>query len=110
MLKVALSHRFAFGDRLVEQRLRETRFIAFIVAEAAVRVEIDDRIPLEFHPEVQRKLDYLSDRFGIFAVHVEDRDLQRTPNIRRINGRPALFGPGSEPDLIVNNDVERAAD
>ena len=52
----------------------------------------------------------LRDGLGIFAVHVEDRTLQHLRDVGGIDGRARFVGRCREPDLVVHDDVERAAD
>ena len=64
------------GDRLVHQRLGERRFVAFVVAVAAVADQVDQEVALErgaVRPGQPRRLD-AGDR--VVGVDVDDRDLE----------------------------------
>ncbi len=69
-------------DRLIDERLREARFVGFVVAPAAEAVHVDEDIALESGAEIHRQFDHLSDGLRVFAVHVEDRHRQHFCHVR----------------------------
>ena len=72
------------ADRRIHQRLGEARLVALIVAEAAIAPHVDDEVALELLAELDRELAGEGHRFGIVAVDVEDRRLDRLGDVRRI--------------------------
>ncbi len=48
--------------------------------------------------------------FGVVAVHVEDRRLHHLRHVGGVQRRTAPLGGGGEADLVVDHDVDRAAD
>ena len=68
-------------DHLVHQRLREAGLIAFIMAEATVAPHVDHDIAVECLAEFDRDLARKGNRFGVVAVHVENRGLNALGNI-----------------------------
>ena len=97
------------GDRLVHQRLGERRLVAFVVAVPAVAEHVDDDRLLKLLPEFGRHLGGEHDGFRIVAVDVENRRLDHLGDIGRIRRRPRVARIGGEADLIVDDEVHRAA-
>ena len=97
------------ADLLVHQRLGERRLVAFVVAEAPVAEHVDDDRLLEFLPELGRDLGGVDHRFGIVAVHVEDRRLDHLGDVGRIRRRARVARIGGEADLVVDDEMHRAA-
>ena len=87
MFEIAFAYRFPFFDGSIHDRLRKERLIAFVVSEPAVAPHIDNDITPEGPAEIHRQLNDLGDRFGIFAVDVEDRDLQHLGDVAGIDTR-----------------------
>ena len=73
-----------------KQGLREGRLVAFVVAAPAVAVHVDHDVALKVVPKVHGQANHLRDRFGIFAVHVEDRDLQHLGDVGGVRARARL--------------------
>ena len=97
------------ADRLVHQRLRERRLVAFVVAEAPVAEHVDDDRLLEFLPELGRDLGGVDHRLRIVAVHVEDRRLDHLGDVGRIGRRARIARIGREADLVVDDEMHGAA-
>ena len=72
-------------DRLIHPRLRQRRFIAFIVAVTAITDHVDDDVLMELLAEVVGDLDRANARFRIVAVDVEDRRLHHLGDVGRIH-------------------------
>ena len=97
------------ADLLVHQRLGERRLVALVVAEAAIAEHVDHDRLLELLPELGRDLGGEDHRFGIVAVHVEDRRLDHLGDVGRIGRRARVARIGGEADLVVDDEVDRAA-
>ena len=70
--------------RLVHQRLRERRLVAFVVPVAPVAKHIDDDGMLEFLPELGRNLGSKHHCLRVVAVGVKDRRLDHLCNVGRV--------------------------
>ena len=97
------------GDFGIHQRLGEARLVAFVVAEAAVAPHVDHDVAIIFLAIFDRQLAAEGHRFGIVAVDVQDRRLDALGDIRRVRRRPAELGRGGEADLVVDDEMDRAA-
>ena len=109
VIAISLQHRLPLADRTVEQGLREAGLVGFVVASAAIPVHVDDDIALVRVPKVHGEADDLSGCLGILSVYVQDRDLQHPCDTRRVRCRACLARGSREADLVVDNDVNRAA-
>ena len=90
-------------------RLRVRRLVGLIVPPAAVANEVDEEILLEARPIVEREPDDRDARLGVVRVHVDDRHLEALREVARIVRRAPIARIGREADLIVHDDVQRAA-
>ena len=97
------------ADRRIHQRLGEARLVALVVAEAAVAPHVDDDVAAEGLAELGRQLAAEGHRFRIVAVDVEDRRLDRLGDVRRIGRRARELRAGGEADLVVDDEMDRAA-
>ena len=97
------------ADRVVHQRLGEGRFVALVVAEAAVAPHVDDDVAAEGLAEFDRQLAAEGDRLGIVAVDVEDRCLDCFRHVRAIGRGATELRAGGEADLVVDDEMDRAA-
>ena len=79
-------------DRPIQQRLREAGLVAFVVAPAAVAVHVDHDVALELLAKVQRQVNHLGHGLGIFAIDVEDGNLQHLGHVGGVRRRAAFFG------------------
>ena len=97
------------GDGLVHQRLGERGLVALVVAVAPVAEHVDHDRLLEFLPEFGRDLGREHDRLRIVAVDVEDRRLDHLGDVGGIRRRARIARIGGEADLIVDDEMQRAA-
>ena len=96
-------------DRRIHLRLGEARLVAFVVAEAAVAPHVDDDVAIEHLAELDGELAGEGNRFRIVAVDVEDRRLDALGDVRRIGRGTRELRAGGETDLVVDDEVDRAA-
>ena len=108
-LDVDLPHRRLLIDHLVHLRLRVTRLVALVVAEAPVAVHVDDDVLREALPVVDREVGDLGDGLGILAVHVEDGAAEQPHQVGRVARAARVARLGGEADLVVDDDVNRPA-
>ncbi len=76
----------------------------------AVAVQIDDHVLLKLVAKVERQINHLRDRFGVFAVDVKDRNLKHLSHVRGVGAAARVARAGGKADLIVDDDVQRPAD
>jgi hypothetical protein len=96
-------------DPLGHQRLRERGFVALVVTVAPVADEIDDDVAAEAPAEGERKPDRRDRRFRIVGVDVDDRRVEALRQVARVPGRAPVGRVGGEADLVVSDQVQRAA-
>ena len=98
------------ADALVHQRLRDHRLVGLVVALLAEADQVDEDVLVEFLPELDRDLDRQQAGLGVVAVDVEDRRLDHLGDVGAIEraARVARIRRG-EADLVVDDDVDRAA-
>ena len=96
-------------DPLRHQRLRERRLVALVVAVAPVADEIDDDVAAEAPPEGECEPDRRDRGLGVVGVHVDDRRVEALREVARVAGRAPVSRLGREADLVVRDQVERAA-
>ena len=109
LVAIDFQRRLMRADLAIHQRLRERRLVAFVVAEAAIAPHVDHDGLLEPHPEFGRDLRGEHDRLGIIAVHVEDRRLDHLRHVGWIRRGTRIARIGGEADLVIDDEVDRAA-
>ena len=109
-LDIDLAHAATLGDGLVHQRLGVARVVAFVVTMAAVAHHVDHDVLVELLAILERQAGHAHAGFGIVAVHVEDRCLHRLGHIAAVQRRPCVLRRRGEPDLVVDDEVDGAAD
>ena len=65
---------------------------------------------MKFLAEIHRQTHDLGHGFRVFAVHVEDRNLQHLGDVGRVGRRTSLCWSRRKADLIVHDHMDRAAD
>ena len=106
---IQLSHGRLLRDLLHHQRLCVGRLVLLVVPEAAVSDQVDDDVVPELLPVRERKPNRGDRRLRIVRVDVDDRDVEPLGKVARVARRPALVRVGREADLVVGDQVERAA-
>ena len=109
LLGIDLQGRAMAADGLVHQGLGEARLVALVMAEAAIAEHVDDDRLVELLPELHRHLGGEGHGLGVVAVDVEDRRLDHLGHVGRIGRGPRIARIGGEADLVVDDEVERAA-
>ena len=83
--------------------------IEFVVAAAAVTDEVNDHIAFEFLTKGHGEACGVHHGFGVVSVHMENRGLNGFGDVGGVTGEAAIAGVGGEADLVVDDDVQRAA-
>ncbi len=96
-------------DDLVHQGLGEGRLVALVMAEAAIAEHVHHHRLLEALAELGGDLGREGHRLRVVAVHVEDRRLDGLRHIRRIGRGAREARIGGEADLVVDDEMDRAA-
>ena len=108
-LGVELQRRLVSLDRLVHQGLGEHRLVTLVVAEPPIAEDVDDDVLVELLAELGRNAGGVHHSFRVVAVDVEDRRLDHERDVGRIGRRARVLRRGREADLVVDDDVDRAA-
>ncbi len=104
-----IAHGRVLADLAIQHRLRERRLVALVVAVAPVADEIDQHVAAELHAVRERQPRGRHTRLRIVGVHVHDRNLEAAREAARVERAGRVRRIGREPDLIVRDDVDRAA-
>ncbi len=107
--EIDLADVFFIADRLIHKRLGEARLVAFVMAKATITVRVDDHILVKSRAKLQSESDRVSDRFRFIAVDMENRHLQHFHHVGCVGRRPRRARRRGEADLIVDDDVNHAA-
>src|SRR5579883_108817 len=109
LLGVELQRRRMRADDPVHQRLSEARLVALVMAEATVAEHVDDDRLVEPLPKLDRDLGAVDDSLRIVAIDMEDRRLDQFRDVGRVRRRARIARIGREADLIVDDEMDRAA-
>ena len=93
----------------VHQRLRERRLVGLVVAVPAVAEHVDHDRLLEPLAELGGDLGDVHHGFRVVAVDVEDRRLHHLGHVRAVGRGARVARVGGEADLVVDDEVDRAA-
>ena len=97
-------------DPLVHQRLRDHRLVLLVVAKPAKTHQVDHHVLLVQGPVIHRDLGREQADLGVIAVDVKDRRFDHFGHVGAIRGAARVARiRGREADLVVDDDVERAA-
>ena len=106
---VLVPHRPVLGHAPIDLRLGERCFVALVVAVAPVAHEVDEEVELEAVAIGPRQAGRLDARHRVVGVDVHDRHLEAARQAAGVAGREALVWLGGEPELVVGDEVNRAA-
>ncbi len=104
-----LAHRRVLVDPLVHARLRVGGLVALVVAVPAIADQVDHDVLAELRPVIHPELDRGEACLRVVGVHVEDGQAKPERQVAGVARRAALVGIGREAELVVGDDVERAA-
>ena len=97
-------------DRGVHLGLRVGRLVGLVVAEAAVADQVDQDVVAPALAEREREPHRRDARLDVVGVDVDDRDVEALREVRGPARRARVVGVGREADLVVGDQVQRAAD
>jgi hypothetical protein len=96
-------------DLLVHDRVGEHGLVALVVTEPAIAEHVDHHVLAELLAELGRDLGGVHHGLRVIAVHVEDRRLDHQRDVRRIGRGAREMRRGGEADLVVHDEMDRAA-
>ena len=94
---------------LVQERLSEARLVPLVVPPAPVPDEVHEEVLPETRAIRDRDPHRDHARLGVIRVHVDDRHLEALRHVARVARRARIDRIGGEADLVVHDDVQRAA-
>ena len=97
-------------DRLVHLRLGVRGLVGLVVTEPAIADQVDQHVVAELLPERERQPHRADAGRHVVGVDMDDRHVEALGQVRGPGGRAGVLGIGREPDLVVLNDVDGAAD
>src|SRR5690606_13845329 len=100
VIKISLADALTLLDGLIKLRLSECWLVGFVVSSSTVAIHVDNDVALELAAEVHRKPDHLGHRFRIFAIYVEDRNLEHLGHVGGVGCAAGFTGAGGEADLV----------
>ena len=110
LFDVALTGGRQGADAGVHQRLGLHRLLGLVMPPAAVADDVDHHILAEAHAVVGGQLGDEHHRLGVVAVDVEDGRLDDLGDLGAVLRRTGVIAAvGGEADLVVDDDVDRAA-
>ena len=109
VLRVQLPDGRVALDALVHLRLRVRRLVGLVVTEAAIADDVDDRVAPKAAAEVDGETDGGDARLHVVGVDVDDRHVEALGQVARVTRRARVGRVGREADLVVGDQVNRAA-
>ena len=97
------------GDLLVEGGLGEGGFVGLVVAVFAVAIHVYHGVALEEAAELEGEGGDEADGLGIVAIHVEDGGLDHLGYVGAVARGARILRQGGEADLVIDDEMERAA-
>src|SRR5262245_20537847 len=97
------------GDALVEQWLGKGWLVALVVPPAPVADEVNEEVAMEALPVQARQAHSGGAGGGIVRVDVQDGNLEAFGEVASVERRARLVRLGGEADLVVGDEVNRAA-
>ena len=100
----------ALFDGSIHQRLGVAGIVALVVTMSAVADHVDDDVLLELLSILEGEFGYPNASFRIVCIDVEDRRLDQLGYIGGVLRRASSVRCGRETQLVVDDQVNRAAD
>ncbi len=96
-------------DERVQIGLGKTRFVAFVMAVFAIAHHVDEHVGVELLAVLGSEFHCKNDRLRVVAVHVKHGRLHYLGDLRAVGAGTAFVPAGGEPDLVVDDEMDRAA-
>ena len=94
----------------IHERLSDQRLVLFVVSEFTKAHQINHHIFVELHTVIQRDLGNQQCRLGIIRIDMKNRRIHHLCHIAAISaGAGVARIRGGEADLVVDDDMHRAA-
>ncbi len=107
--RVPLPHGRLRLDPLRLERLSVRGLVLLLMAETPVTHDVDHEVVAEFLAVRERETHGAQRRLRVVGVDVDDRDVETLREVARVARRAALLRVGGEADLVVRDQVQRAA-
>ncbi len=109
-LGIDLNHARMLADAAIHQGLGEGRLVSLVMAVTTVAEHVDDHGLAVTLAKLDGDLGHMHHGLGVVAVHVEDRGIDHLGHVGGVRRGTGKAGRGGEADLIIDNEVQRAAD
>jgi hypothetical protein len=109
LLSVHVPYRLLILDDVVHQRLSERWLVQLVVTHLTVTNKVDEHIRVKFLPVLSRDLEHAGNILKAVGVYVEDWSANRLSQVRAVVARTSLVGNRREADLVVDDQVNGAA-
>ena len=96
-------------DAFVQLGLGEGGLVALVVSVTPVAPHFNHHIGAKFLPVSQRQSGRKHTRFGIISIDVQDRGFHHLGQVGAVAARERVMGVGGEANLVVDDQVDRAA-
>mmetsp|Transcript_3620 Transcript_3620/g.12701 ORF Transcript_3620/g.12701 Transcript_3620/m.12701 type:complete len:269 (+) Transcript_3620:547-1353(+) len=106
---VLLQSVWSLCDSLVHQRVGESGLISLVVPVLSVTHKVHHNVCLECSAPPGSKLHHAANGLHVISVHVEDRGVQGLGDVRAVGRGPGELWVSGVGHLIVDDDVDRAA-
>ena len=109
-IRPQLPHALLGLDLRVHLRLRVRGLVGLVVPEAAVADQVDQHVVTELLAKRERQAHRADARRHVVGVDVDDWHVEALGQVRCPARRARVVGVGREADLVVRDQVHRAAD
>ena len=96
-------------DPLDHRRLRVGRLVLFVVTETTIADQVDERVAPELPAEIHGEMHRRDAGVDVVGIDVHDRHVEAFSQIRSVACRTPVRGIRREADLVICDQVKRAA-
>ena len=109
-LRIQRARARMLANEAIHERLGDQRFVLLVVAQLAEAHQVDHHILVELHAVIQRDFGNQQCRLGVIRIDMKNRRIHHLGHIAAIGtGARVARIRGGKSDLIVNDDMHRAA-
>ena len=109
LLRPLLTHGRQRVDYRIHLRLGKTGFVTFVMAIAAVADQVDHKVTFKVIAIGQRQPRRTDAGDWVISIDMDNRDLKALGQVAGIEGAARVAGNRGKADLVVSNNVNRAA-